>query len=135
MATSAERPASSKSAERTLYALTSDYVIIMVGCAVSVDRISHMEALTARSTDGRHLGVRFSAPDDPRGLWIGGRMPVMGSPQLGALMGNTGMELHGKSPLAFYDVADADALMTALEQSNAVLIKAADDADAQERDA
>ena len=123
--------------QRTLYALTSDHVIIMVGRAVSVDRISHMEALTAHSTDGRHIEVRFSAPDDPRGLWIGGRMPVMGSPQLGTLMGNTGMELRdrGKSPLAFYDVADADALMTALERSNAVLIKEADADGAQERDA
>ena len=123
--------------QRTLYALTSDYVIIIVGRAVSVDRISHMEALTAHSTDGRHIEVRFSAPDDPRGLWIGGRMPVMGSPQLGTLMGNTGMELRdrGKSPLAFYDVADADALMTALERSNAVLIKEPDAADEQEPDA
>ena len=123
--------------QRTLYALTSDYVIIMVGRAVSVDRITRMEALTARSTDGRHLEVRFEAPDDPRGLWIGGRMPVLGLPQLGKLMGNMGMELRdrGKSPLAFYDIADADALMTALERSNAVLIKAADAAAAQERDA
>lgn len=48
-----------------------------------------------------------------------------------------GMELRdrGKSPLAFYDVADADALMTALDRSNAVLINAADAAAAQERDA
>jgi hypothetical protein len=123
--------------QRTLYALTSDYVIIMVGRAVSVDRISHMEALTARSADGRHVEVRFEAPGDPRGLWIGGRMPVMGSPRLGKLMGNMGMELRdrSKSPLAFYDIADADALMTALERSNAVLIKAADADGAQERDA
>lgn len=39
----------------------------------------------ARSTDGRDVEVRFEAPDDPRGLWIGGRMPVMGLPQLGKL--------------------------------------------------
>ena len=122
--------------QRTLYALTSDYVIIMVGRAVSVDRISHMQALTARSEDGRHLEVRFEAPDDPRGLWIGGRMPAR-APQLGKFMGNMGMELRdrSKSPLAFYDVADADSLITALEQSNAVLITAADSAAPQQRDA
>jgi hypothetical protein len=112
---------------RTLYALTSDHVIIVIGRAVSVDRVSRMQALAARSTDGRHLEVRFEAPDDPRGLWIGGRMPVS-APQLSKLMGNMGMELRDrrKSPLAFYDVADADALMTALERSSVVLIKAAD---------
>src|SRR5260221_11760496 len=102
--------------------------------AVSVHRISHIYPLTPPNTNRPHLTFPFSPPHHPRGLWIGGRMPVMGSPQLGALMGNTGMELHGKSPLAFYDVADADALMTALGQSNAGLIKAADDADRQERD-
>jgi hypothetical protein len=123
--------------QRTLYSLTSDYVIIMVGRAVSVDRISHMQALTERSTDGRHLEVRFEAPDDRRGLWIGGRMPVTGSPQVGKLMGNMGMELRdrSKSPLAFYDVADADGLMTALKRSNTVLITAADATGAQARDA
>jgi hypothetical protein len=123
--------------QRTLYALTSDHVIIMAGRAVSVDRITHMQALAERSEDGRHLEVRFEAPDDPRGLWIGGRMPVTGSPGVGKLMGNMGMEVRdrAKSPLAFYDVADADALITALERSNAVLIEAAETAGVQERDA
>lgn len=87
---------------RTAYGLTATRAIVAVGPTFMEDApIHHVPTTTKRTRDGKHVSVTFGA----RSGWP---WPAYG---------NTGMDFFswGREPLTFYDVADPEALLVALD--------------------
>jgi len=99
--------------QRTAYGITTQRAIIAGPRAVA-DMPLYQRAVTVRrSRDSRHANVLFDAAAAPAGM--GGFSRTTSS-----FYSNTGMELFARSaPLAFafYDVADPEAMLQALDQA------------------
>jgi hypothetical protein len=99
---------------RTVYGITSRRALI-IGPRTFADLPLRQQPVTVRKTrDGRHASVQFGSPSDP-GLGRAFRGAAGSS-----FYANTGMEplARGASqPFAFYDVADPDTMLAALDQA------------------
>ena len=90
---------------RTAYGLTPDRALVAVGTkALNDSPLKQTPSSIRRSRDGSHVSVTFGSPN--------------GWTNRGAY-GNTGMEFfaRGNAPFAFYDVADGEALLAALDRA------------------
>jgi hypothetical protein len=90
---------------RTAYGLTPDRALVAVGTkALNDSPLKQTPSSIRRSRDGSHVSVTFGNPN--------------GWTNRGAY-GNTGMEFfaRGNAPFAFYDVADGEALLAALDRA------------------
>lgn len=88
---------------RTAYALTTERALVAVGeTALNDSPIRYVPVSIKRSRRGRHVTVTFGRG----GSFWGGRY------------GNTGMEFFewGSTAVAFYDVADPEGLLSALDR-------------------
>jgi len=90
---------------RTAYGLTPDRALVAVGTTKLNDSpVKQTPSSIRRSRDGSHVSVTFGSPNgwSNRGAYA-----------------NTGMDFftRGNTPVAFYDVADAQALLTALDRA------------------
>jgi len=99
---------------RTVYAITTQRALI-IGPRTSVDLPLQQQPVTVRwSRDGRHASVLFEASMRPN---RGGILRVAST---NSYYGNTGMEPMARGtglPFAFYDVADPQAMLAALDQA------------------
>lgn len=88
---------------RTVYGLTDRRAVIHVGSSVTDQLLAGSGISVTRQRRRNHLTVTFGSGNQSRGL---------------GMYGNTGMEgLFGTAaPVAFYDVADAEGLETALDR-------------------
>jgi hypothetical protein len=90
---------------RTAYGLTPDRALVAVGATTLNDSpLKQMPSSIRRSRDGSHVSVTFGSAN--------------GWSNRGAY-GNTGMEFlpRGNPAVAFYDVADGQALLAALDRA------------------
>jgi hypothetical protein len=90
---------------RTAYGVTSQRVLVAIGGTTLNDSpIKMVPTSLKRSRDGSHISITFGNQNS--------------SPARGAYP-NTGMDIfrRGTTPLGFYDVADVDALLAALERA------------------
>lgn len=90
---------------KTAYGIAGDRAIVVTGSSTMADSpIRQVPTSIRRSPDGRHVTVTF-----------GNVVPRPGS----AMYANTGMDFfnRGAAPLGFYDVADPDRLLAALERA------------------
>jgi hypothetical protein len=90
---------------RTAYGLTPDRAMVAVGSSSFYDSpIKQVPTSVRRGRDGRHVSIAFG--NQPS--WPGS-----------SYYGNTGMDFfqRGSVPVAFYDVADGDALLAAFEHA------------------
>jgi hypothetical protein len=97
--------------ERTAYGITAQRGLIAVGRGTFSDLPLRGQPVTIRrSADMRHASVTFAA--------MPGRPPVFGSRQLW-IYANTGADFFARSalPVAFYDVAEPDVMLAALDQA------------------
>lgn len=91
---------------QTAYGLSSERAMVAVGTTSFVDSpVKNVATSIRRSRDGRHVSVTFGEGD------------YRARPQ-GGYYANTGMELfsRGVSPVAFFDVAEPDRLLGALDR-------------------
>jgi hypothetical protein len=104
---------------RTAYAITSRRAMIVGPRSFADLPLRHQPVAVKRSRDSRHASVTFSGallPGSGTGRRGGGRGWVPGP--------NTGMEVvfrRAPQPFAFYDVANPDPMLRALEQARAWL--------------
>lgn len=98
---------------RTTYGITSQRAVIVAPRSFSDMPLQHQPVTVKRTRDGRHASVVFGTNADPgRGSLFRTSMTWH--------YANTGMEplARGASlPFAFYDVADPDAMLAALDQA------------------
>ena len=90
---------------RTAYGLTPERALVAVGASALDDSpVRHVPTSVRRTRDGRHVSVSFGS----HGRW-----------SRAAFYGNTGMEFFNfaDGPVAFYDVADGEALLAALDRA------------------
>ena len=91
---------------RTVYGVTAQRALIAVGnLSVSDMPIASTPTTITKSADGSHVNVIFGVANRSRGF---------------GMYGNTGMEfmMRGAAPVfAFYDVANPQALIAALDQA------------------
>jgi hypothetical protein len=95
---------------RTAYGITSQRALIAEPRAVADIPLQHQPVTVRRTRDGLHASVLFGSTAGLRGRPFGGAAS--------SYYGNTGMEplARGVSlPFAFYDVANPDAMLAALE--------------------
>jgi hypothetical protein len=101
---------------RTGYAITSRRAMIIGPRSFADLPLRDQPVSIKRSRDSRHASVEFTGallPGGGTGRSWGGRRGYVPGP-------NTGMELLSRSapqPFAFYDVADPEAMLRALEQA------------------
>ena len=106
--------------KRTAYGITSQRALV-AGPRTLTDLPLYQRGVTVRrSRDGRHASVDFAAgmaPGDMLGVYRAGSLSSA----------NTGMELFSRNqlPVAFYDVADPEPMLQALEQARTTPPKAA----------
>jgi hypothetical protein len=92
---------------QTAYAVTDQRALVAVGSSTLLDSpVKYQPVTIKRSRDRRHV----SAVVGSTGGWRGSTM-----------YGNTGLDffMRGNQQLAFYDVADGDAMVQALEKARA----------------
>lgn len=93
---------------RTAYGLTDRRAIVCVGDrSVSESPVSGMPTKVDRSKDGRHVSITFGPQGGLFGMGMG-------------MYQNTGMDFFSAGlgqAVAFYDVADTDGLLNALDQA------------------
>lgn len=92
---------------RTAYGVTSNRALVALGDTSLHDSpLKHVPTSVRRFRDGSHASVTFG---NPPGDFIS------------RAYANTGMEFFGRGspPVAFYDVADVQALLAALERATA----------------
>lgn len=99
---------------RTVYAITTQRALI-IGPRTSVDLPLQQQPVSVRWTrDGRHASVLFDASTRPN------RGGILRAASTNSYYGNTGMEPMARGaglPFAFYDVADPQAMLAALDQA------------------
>ena len=98
--------------QRTAYGITSQRALV-AGPRTLTDLPLYQRGVTVRrSRDGRHASVDFAASAGPSGMF-----DVYKAGSLS--YANTGMELFSRRqlPVAFYDVADPEPMLQALEQA------------------
>jgi hypothetical protein len=99
--------------KRTCYGITDQRALVVSGPGLLVDSPLRDQPISIRrSRDGRHATVII-------GTVITGRRRVGGSYGSGSSYANTGLELFARNaalPMAFYDVDDADAMLSAMDQ-------------------
>lgn len=96
---------------RTAYGITSQRALIAEPQSVSDMPLAQQPVTVRRAHDGRHASVLFGSPAG-RGSAFRGSMTWY--------YANTGMDLFARGanlPFAFYDVADPDAMLAALDQA------------------
>jgi hypothetical protein len=96
--------------KRTCYGISDQRAIVAVGAVFSDSPLRNQPVTVRRSRNGRHATAII-------GAWPGQRRT--GGLYSASFYANTGMELvarHMALPVAFYDVADPDAMLTALDQ-------------------
>lgn len=91
-------------ARRTAYGITPSRAYIAVKGSVTTHPLAEVSLVTHRSKDG-HLDVMFADDTKPGRGWV--------------VKGNTGAEqfFRTRYDAAFYDVADADGLLSALDRA------------------
>ena len=99
---------------RTVYAITTQRALI-IGPRTAVDLPLQQQPVSVRwSRDGRHASVVFDASTRPN------RGGILRAASTNSYYGNTGMEPMARGaglPFAFYDVADPQAMLAALDQA------------------
>ena len=98
---------------RTAYGITNQRAIIAGPRSFSDTPLQHQPVTVRRTRDGRHASVVFGGTAGP-----GGRSAFRSS--AAGYYANTGMDPFAKGaslPFAFYDVADPDAMLAALDQA------------------
>lgn len=99
---------------RTVYGITTARAIVLVGAGSVSDTPMRDQPVTVRrSRGGRHASVTIGHPMPSRRRYGGS---AYGWPNYA----NTGMDFFTRgavSPVAFYDVADPDAMLRALDQA------------------
>jgi hypothetical protein len=100
--------------KRTSYWITTERAAVIVGPGLLADSpVLHQPVTIKRSRDARHASVAIGNATEP-GRAFGFRRTPSWS------YANTGLEALTRSaslPVAFYDVADPDAMLIALEQA------------------
>lgn len=93
--------------KRTFYGITSQRAVIISGGLVRDIALTHRDAAVRRTRDGRHASVL-----------IDGAGSGLGATYI-SLYANSGLDRYGqgRGPFAFYDVADPEAMLAALEQA------------------
>lgn len=90
---------------RTAYAMTSDRALVAVGnTTMHESPLKQIPMSVRRSRDGSHVSITF-----------GNQASRFGT----GMYANTGMDffMRGSAPVAFYDVADVQALLAALDRA------------------
>jgi hypothetical protein len=89
---------------RTAYAITNQRALIAGADSLQEAPIKKIPSAVRRHRDGRHISVSLGN----QGLF-----------RAASFYGNTGMDLHNAygGPLTFYDVADGEALLHAVDQA------------------
>ena len=98
--------------QRTAYGITSQRALV-AGPRTLTDLPLYQRGITVRrSRDGRHASVAFAASAGPSGMFDVYKVGNLS-------YANTGMELFSRRqlPVAFYDVADPEPMLRALEQA------------------
>jgi hypothetical protein len=100
--------------KRTCYGITDQRALVAIGPGFLTDSPLRDQPITARrSRDGRHATVII-------GTVTTGLRRAGGYHAAGSFYANTGLELlarHTAMPIAFYDVEDADAMLSAMDQA------------------
>jgi hypothetical protein len=93
--------------ERTVYGITTARVLVTVGAASLVDSpIQYTPVTVKRARDGRHVSAIIGNANGP--MWYA------------SAYGNTGLDAftrYAGTPTAFYDVADGDNMLHALDRA------------------
>jgi hypothetical protein len=100
---------------RTIYGITSQRALIADSRSFADTPLQYQPVTVRRARDGRHASILFGNAVGPG---RSSRIRAGGS----GYYANTGMDLFARGaslPFAFYDVADADAMLAALDQARA----------------
>lgn len=99
--------------KRTCYGITDQRALVAIGPGQLSDSPLRDQPITVRrSRDGRHVTVTI-------GSAVAGPRRARSSYAAGSFYANTGLELLARNvtlPMAFYDVEDADAMLSAMDQ-------------------